>query len=383
MNLTAEVKQIALEVGFDRVGVSDAAPLREAEVVIQERIRAGLMDGLRWFTPERARLATRPPELLPGARSILALAASYLGVRPGPELQPGAPRGRVARYAWGQDYHDVLKELARDVLQRIERLVGRPVAGRLFVDSSPLAERAVAQRAGLGWFGKNTMLLLPGAGSWALLCEAILDVELEPDRPVGKSCGACRRCLDVCPTGALVAPGVLDNARCISFLTIELKERIPRHLRPLLGAWIFGCDDCQEVCPVNRKPLPGRIAALRAYDDEAAFPQLLPLLTLTDEAFRARYRGTAVLRAKRWGLQRNACVALGNAGDPVAIPALARIVADESTHPIVREHATWALGRFPQRAARHALERAWVALPDTAEAAPLREELGLALDGAT
>ncbi|MDQ3699688.1 MAG: tRNA epoxyqueuosine(34) reductase QueG [Chloroflexota bacterium] len=383
MNLTDEVKRIAQEVGFDRVGVSDAAPLYEAEVVIQERIRAGMMDGLRWFTPERARLATRPQELLPGATSILALAASYLGVRPIPEPQPGVPRGRVARYAWGQDYHDVLKELARDVLFRIERLVGRPVAGRIFVDSSPLAERAVAQRAGLGWFGKNTMLLLPGAGSWALLCEVILNVELEPDRPVGKSCGACRRCLDVCPTGALVAPGVLDNARCISFLTIELKERIPRHLRPLLGSWIFGCDDCQEVCPVNRKPLPGRIAALRAYDDEVAFPQLLPLLTLTDEAFRERYRGTPVLRAKRWGLQRNACVALGNVGDPVAIPALAGVVADESTHPIVREHATWALGRFPQRAARLALERVWVALPGTVEAAPLREELGFALDRAT
>jgi epoxyqueuosine reductase len=233
------------------------------------------------------------------------------------------------------------------------------VRARIFVDSSPLAERAVAERAGLGWFGKNTMLLLPGAGSWAFLCEVILDLALEPDTPVQKSCGACHRCLDVCPTGALVAPGVLDNRRCISFLTIELKDRIPRHLRPLMGDWIFGCDLCQEVCPVNRKALPARIAALRAYDDEAAYPRLLPLLALDDAGFRARYRGTPVLRAKRWGLQRNVCVALGNNGDPAAVPALAETLLDEGRHPLVREHAAWALGRFAVPAARQALERAW------------------------
>ncbi|HEX2186114.1 MAG TPA: tRNA epoxyqueuosine(34) reductase QueG, partial [Chloroflexota bacterium] len=346
VTLTEAIKGAAREIGFDRVGVSDAEPLREAEAVIQERIGAGYTDGLPWFTAQRARLATRPQELLPGAKSILALAASYLGQRPAPPAVPGRPRGRVARYAWGWDYHDVLKEMARELLGRIEQLAGRPVRGRIFVDSSPLAERAVAQRAGLGWFGKNTMLLLPGAGSWAFLCEIILDLELEPDRPVAKSCGACRRCLDVCPTGALVAPGVLDNRRCISFLTIELRGSIPLELRPLMGTWIFGCDDCQEVCPVNRRPLPGRIAALRAYDDEAAYPELLPLLRLSEAEFRTRYRGTPLLRAKVWGLQRNVCVALGNAGDPAAIGPLAEVLADEDRHPVVREHAAWALERL-------------------------------------
>lgn len=377
MDLTQDIKAAAYMLGFDRVGVSDAAPLREAEAAIQLRLAQGHMDGLRWFTPERARLATRPQELLPGAQSIVALAASYLGQRPAPASQRGQPRGKIARYAWGQDYHDVLKELARALVARIEEIAARPIKARIFVDSSPLAERAVAERAGLGWFGKNTMLLLPGAGSWAFLCEVMLDLALEPDQPVKKSCGACHRCLDVCPTGALVAPGVLDNPRCISFLTIELKESIPRHLRPLMGSWVFGCDDCQEVCPVNRRPLPARIAALRAYEEDMAFPPLLSLLALSDGEFRARYRGTPVLRAKSWGLQRNACVALGNLGDPMAIPALAGVLRNEAQHLLVREHAAWALGRFPDHAARRALAAAWPAADAT-----LRQELSLALEHA-
>jgi epoxyqueuosine reductase len=377
MSLKEDIRAAAWELGFDRVGVSDASPLVEAEAAIRQRIADGHLDGLAWFTPERAGLATRPHQLLPGAQSILALAASYLGQRAAPEPVPGNPRGRVARYAWGRDYHDVLKELARELVERIERLVGRPVSARIFVDSSPLAERAVAQRAGLGWFGKNTMLLLPGASSWAFLCEVILDVELEPDTPVGKSCGACTRCLDVCPTGALVVPGVLDTPRCISFLTIELRDRIPRHLRPLMGDWVFGCDECQEVCPVNRKALPARIAALRAYDDDAAFPRLIPLLEMTDVAFRTRYRGTPLFRTKSWGVQRNACVALGNSGDEAAVPVLARALLNEERHPLVREHAAWALGRFQSSTARRALEQAWGGLREDEEA--LREEIEAAL----
>ena len=377
--LTQDVKAAALDVGFDRAGVSDASPLADAERAIQQRIAEGHMDGLTWFTAQRAHLATHPESLLPGARSIVALAASYLGQREAPPAVPGQPRGRVARYAWGRDYHDVIKELACELVDRVERIAGHPVRARIFVDSSPLAERAVAQRAGLGWFGKNTMLLLPGAGSWAFLCELILDLPLEPDAPVRKSCGACTRCLDVCPTGALVAPGVLDNASCISFLTIELRDRIPRALRPKMGAWIFGCDDCQEVCPVNRKALPSRIAALRAYDDEAAFPRLAPLLQLDAASFRSRYRGTPITRAKWWGLQRNACVALGNAADPATIPLLRDVVLDAAGHSLVREHAAWALGRFQTAGARAALEDARRSADRHPE---LALEVELALDGA-
>ena len=378
--LTQDVKAAAYDLGFDRAGISDATPLHDAEAAIQTRIADGHMDGLKWFTPERAHLATHPEALLPGAQSIVALTASYLGQMEAPPLEPGAPRGRIARYAWGSDYHDVLKELAHDLALRIERIAGRPVRARVFVDSSPLAERAVAERAGLGWFGKNTMLLLPGAGSWAFLCELILDLPLEPDVPLRKSCGACSRCLDVCPTGALVAPGVLDTPRCISFLTIELRDRIPRALRPLMGSWIFGCDDCQEVCPVNRRALPARIAALRAYDPERAYPQLIPLLELDDGAFRAAFRRTPVMRAKSWGMQRNVCVALGNSGDEAAVPALSEALQAEGRHPLVREHAAWALGRIGGNAARRALDAVYAAA--SVDDGALREELSLALDRA-
>jgi epoxyqueuosine reductase len=203
---------------------------------------------------------------------------------------------------------------------------------------------------------------------------------LEPDVPVLKSCGACTRCLDVCPTRALVAPGVLDTPRCISFLTIELRDRIPRGLRPLMGSWIFGCDDCQEVCPVNRRALPARIAALRAYDVERAYPRLLPLLALDDAGIRAAYRHTPVLRAKSWGLQRNVCVALGNSGDPAAVLPLSAVLLDPERHAIVREHAAWALARIGTAPARRALERAW-GERDPADVA-LGGELELALERA-
>jgi epoxyqueuosine reductase len=375
--LTLEIKQAAYALGFDRAGVSDATPLADAETVIRARIAAGHMDGLTWFTPERAHLSTQPQSLLPGAQSILALAVSYLGHRRAPPVVPGDPRGRVARYAWGRDYHDVLKELAHELVGEITRIAGRKVRARFFVDSSPLAERAVAHRAGIGWFGKNTMLLLPGAGSWAFLCELILDVPLAPDVPVAKSCGACTRCLDICPTGALVAPGVLDTPRCISFLTIELRARIPPALRPSMGNWIFGCDECQDVCPVNRKALPARIASLRAYDDDSAFPRLLPLLELNDAEFRRKFRGTPLLRAKSWGLQRNVCVALGNAADPGTIWALRRVLLDDERHPLVREHAAWALGRFAEPEARTALRDAWERRPNLDAATAGEVELAL------
>lgn len=381
MSLTEDVKAAALELGFDRAGISDTQPLVEAEAAILKRIADGHMDGLRWFTAERAYLATRPQQLLPGAKSIVALAASYLGHAEPPAEQPGKPRGRIARYAWGLDYHDVLKDLARTLVERIGQLAGRTVLARVFVDSSPLAERAVAQRAGLGWFGKNTMLLLPGAGSWAFLCEVIVDLELEPDRPVKKSCGACHRCLDVCPTGALVAPGVLDNSRCISFLTIELKGRIAPAFRPQMGRWIFGCDDCQDVCPVNRRALPARIQALRPYAEDAAYPELLPMLAMDDASFRQRYRRTPVLRAKLWGMQRNACIALGNAADSEAAPVLAGVLLDSARHPLVREHAAWALGRLGDAGggdSRRVLRFAWTAAPPD-----LRREIEAALDGST
>ena len=223
------------------------------------------------------------------------------------------------------------------------------------MDDGPMNDRAAAERAGVGWFGKNTNILTPSHGSWVFLGQVVTDLELEPDKPLLKTCGACVRCIDACPTGAIVAPYVIDNTKCISFLTIELRGPIPRELRPLVGDWVFGCDICQDVCPVNRKAQASLEPAFRQRHDFAA-PQLIPLLDMDDEGFRERFRNSPIKRAKRAGLQRNVCVALGNIGDPAAVPALVRALG--SADALVRTHAAWALGRIGGSEAVEALERA-------------------------
>jgi epoxyqueuosine reductase len=244
------------------------------------------------------------------------------------------------------------------------------VEGRIYVDDGPVLDRAVAERAGLGWFGKNTCILTPGYGSWVFLGEVITGLELEADQPLKKSCGLCLRCLEACPTGAIVAPYILDNRRCISFLTIENRGPIPRELRPLVGDWLFGCDICQEVCPVNRKASPAREPAFMGVRTSRL--ELVPLLRMGDGEFSERFRASPIRRAKRLGLQRNACVVLGNLGDPSAVPALARVLREGE--PLLRAHAAWALGRLGGRARRHLSE----ALKMEGEPA-VREEIEAAL----
>ena len=364
MTLSSNLKEIAHGHGFDVVRIADATPLVDAARSMHARLVFGHLDGMPWLTHERIDLATTPQLLLQGAKSFISLGISYLGVRERPPSVPGNPRGRIARYAWGRDYHDVLKELTIQVRDDLIRAFAQPVRSRIFVDSSPLAERAVAERAGTGWFGKNTMILTPGVGSFTLLTTILVDVELEPDAPLGKSCGSCTRCITACPTGALVAPGVLDAPTCISFHTIENRGNIPPELRHRFGDWIFGCDDCQEVCPVNRRAIEGRLASLRAYQDDDAFPALHQLLVLDDQQFRARYRGSAVTRTKRRGLVRNACVALGNLRDETSVGPLLSVVRDPSTDAMIRGHAAWAVGRIGGREARTGLERASKAIGD-------------------
>ena len=373
-SLTARVKALAREVGFDLAGVTTAEPFEREEAATVARVRSGMMDGLPWFTEARARLACRPRELLPDARSVIALAAGYYtGAFP---IQDGhdAPRGKVARYAWGRDYHAVLHKKLRAFVGTLPDIAGRPVRARLFVDTSPLAERAVAARAGIGWYGKNTNVLTRELGSWVFLASVITDLELEPDAPLRKSCGRCAACIPACPTGALT-PYTLDNRRCISYLTIECRGAIPRELRPLIGTWVFGCDICQEVCPVNRSARHATTSYFAAPAVDRALPELLPLLALTEEEFAARFRGTAVTRAKRRGLARNVCVALGNIGDPAATPALVRALRLDS-EPLVRGHAAWALGRIGGPDAEAALRAALASEAD----ASVREEIEAALD---
>jgi epoxyqueuosine reductase len=339
VDLPQELRELAYAQGFSACGFAAAEELTEAGRIATERTQAGLMDGLPWYTEERVRQAADPRRTLPDARAIVALAFPY--AHPTDEAPVGPARGRVAAYALGPDYHQLLRERMQPLLALLKAHGHR---ARTFVDHGRLLERAVAERAGIGWFGKNTNILTVAEGSWVLLAEIVTDAPLPPDPPLKKSCGQCTACIPACPTGALT-PYALDNRRCISFLTIELRGPIPRELRPLMGNWIFGCDLCQTSCPVNSRKRSGDPAELAYYQDLVdPHPVLIELLALDDQAFRERFRFSAVWRTRRAGLLRNAAVALGNAGDGSAIPALARALRDRE--PLVRGHAAWALGRL-------------------------------------
>ena len=351
-DLEWQVKEYARELGFDLVGIASADHLSEDRDVALDRLREGLMDGLPWYTESRVERGCDPEALLPGARSIIAVGMSYLTLEDEGD-EPG-PQGKVARYSWGDDYHSVMKERLKALVEGLSQRLSTSIQARWYVDDGPMLDRAVAQRAGTGWFGKNTNTLTSSHGSWVFLGQVITNLELEPDPPLKKTCGSCVRCIDACPTGAIVAPYVIDNSLCISYLTIENRGTIPRRLRPLMYDWVFGCDICQDVCPVNIKA---------AYTVEQAFQKkrfatldLVALLELTEEEFRGRFRGSPIKRAKRTGLQRNACVALGNAADPAAVPALVRALREGE--PIVRGHAAWALGRLGGPEATRALASA-------------------------
>jgi epoxyqueuosine reductase len=360
----SEVKAIvvgyALEVGFDLVRVASAEEFTEDRSITLERLRAGLMGGLPWYTEARVRRGTSPQELLPGARSIICLGVNY-HQPDGPASPPEIAAGKVARYARGRDYHKPMKKWMRDYVEGLRALLETPVAARWYVDDGPMLDRAAARRAGLGWTGKNTNLLTSGLGSWVFLGQVITDLAIEADAPLMKSCGACVRCIDACPTGAIVAPYTIDNARCISYLTIENRGPIPAELRPQMQDWVFGCDICQDVCPVNRKAFPSdsnRRSTEGFAQAGLEYLELVGLLEMSEEEFRRQFQGTPILRAKRPGLQRNACVALGNRRDPAAVPALRRALVNGDA--LVRGHAAWALGRIGTAEARLALDRAWL-----------------------
>ncbi|HLU65341.1 MAG TPA: tRNA epoxyqueuosine(34) reductase QueG [Kofleriaceae bacterium] len=375
--LTAAVLEEARALGFHRVGVARAEPSRRYRA-FEEWLGRGMHGDMSYLaTPEHRVGRADVRALLAGARSAVVVALAYdAGVVPAARLA-GGPRGEVARYARGRDYHALMKWRLRDLADRLSERVGRPVAARPCVDTAPVLERDLAERAGLGFIGKNALLIAPGAGSYLLLGELLLDVELAPTGPEGEAparCGTCRACLEACPTGAFVGPHVLDARRCISYLTIEHRGAIPRELREAIGTRVFGCDVCQEVCPFNaaapaRTGGDAEIAALA--DLERSAPDLVRLLSMGPARWRRFVGKTPLRRAGRDGLLRNACVALGNAGDRSAIPTLtAALTGDRS--PLVRGHAAWALGRL---GARTALESALPAERDPS----VREEIEAAL----
>jgi epoxyqueuosine reductase len=350
------LQELALEAGLVVVGVTSAEPFPETERVVIDRIRQGHLAGLSWFTEERARFSADPGNLHPRARSVVSVGLPDWQ----PDLQPptdGVPRGRISRYAWGSDYHKTLRVRMKRFHGLLEAELQRPIEARLLVDTARIVDRAVAVRAGLGWYGKNTMVLVPGYGSWVLLGELIVDVELEPDAPLRPRCGRCTACLYACPTGALLAPYTLHVPRCISFLTIELRGPIPAELRPLLGNWVFGCDLCQDICSYTAAARPVVDPEVRPERIEHCFPSLEWLLRMTEEEFRRVYRGRAVLRAKRSGLARNAAVALGNTGQQSDLALLEEVLTRHDV-PLVRGHAAWAVARIDHDAAGRMLETA-------------------------
>lgn len=290
---------------------------------------------LRRHLPLRADLRG----VLPGARSVICVALPYPGV-----IEGESTVGWVARYARGADYHEVVSGLLQQLWAEVSQR-DTAAQGRIFVDAGPLPERELARRAGLGWVGKHGCLIHQQLGSRFVLGEILTTLELTLSTPLSGACGNCHRCLDACPTGALVAPGVVDARRCLSYLTIEHKGPIPRELRPLLGTRLFGCDNCQDACPYNR--LAPVDTSLLAPTCDLLAPELCDLLAKSPEAFARRFRGTPFARAKRRGLLRNACVALGNLGEGRAVPALTTALQD--AEPLIRGHAAWALGRLGQR----------------------------------
>lgn len=344
-NLKESIRNQALHLGFDVVGFAPAQRAPRAADYFNW-LEQGRHGDMAWLARDPERRAD-PQRVLPGSRSMVIAGLSYFVADPPGELWNDPLRGRIARYAWGRDYHDVVLPMLKELALFIEKDLGRAVASRAYVDTGPVLERDHAARAGMGFIGKNSLLIHPKMGSYLFLGEILTDLDLEFDAPATEpvgTCGSCRRCQDICPTHAFPAPYILDSRLCISYLTIELKAAIPVELRPLMKNWIYGCDECQAVCPwVKQYAQPGAQRFL-AFDPDRFAPRLTDLMQLDDAGFRDRYGDTPIVRTKRRGLLRNAAVALGNARDASALPALEKALAD--SEPLIRDHARWAMDRI-------------------------------------
>ena len=332
----AGVKARARELGFEVCGVTSADPSRHA-AFYREWIAEGKAGEMSWLGREPER-RTDPRVVLPGARSVIVAGLNYWQPQP-------KGRGRIARYALGEDYHAILLEKLAAFAADLEESGAQ---ARVYTDTGPVLEKPLAERAGIGWQGKSTMLIHPKLGPWLFLGEIITTLELEPDAPQRDHCGSCSRCITACPTGAITAPYQLDARRCIAYLTIELKGSIPVELRPLIGDRIYGCDECLEVCPWNRFAQRTRETRfLVGPDGDSGRDQLHALLEISAAEFKRRFARSPILRVKRRGLLRNVCVALGNIGTAEDLPALEKAARHEE--PLVREHAEWAMGRIRER----------------------------------
>ena len=349
MSLKQAIKNQARRLGFTLAGVTTPDPPPHL-AVFEHWLEAGRHGEMRYLADERARARRADSRLiLPECKSILVLAAPYANPKSAEAFKEHTqdPVGRMAAYAWGDDYHNVFIPKLQELVNFIEAQVDHPVPNRYYTDTGPLLERDLAQRAGLGWIGKNTCLINPKHGSYFLLAEILLGIELEPDTPfTADHCGTCVRCIEACPTKCILPDRTIDARRCISYLTIELKDDIPEELRPLLGDWVFGCDLCQMVCPWNRFASESGAEAFAPRPDVLR-PHLIRELELTPEAFNRKFKNSPVKRAKRRGYLRNVTVATGNSGDEKVIPALEN--AGKDSEPIVRKHTAWALRQYQNK----------------------------------
>ncbi|GIV18333.1 MAG: epoxyqueuosine reductase [Armatimonadota bacterium] len=344
-SISNAIRAHALSLGFDLVGFAPILPPAHA-LFFRKWLEQGF-HGEMAYLARTADARCDPQQVLPGAKSAVVVGLNYA-----PAVSPGTDdpsRGVFARYALGEDYHPVMEQKLGQLLQFIRQHYPECRA-KIYVDAGPVLERDLAWRAGLGWFGKNTMLINTYRGSYFLLGEILLDVELEYDHPAFGGCGKCNRCIEACPTGAIVAPYVLDARRCISYLTIELRGSIPEEMRSKMGNRIFGCDICQEVCPFNqpRPHAPLRSAPTAeprfAPREVTLTPKLVDLLRMSEEEFRVAFRNSPVKRAKWRGFRRNVAVALGNSKNPEVLPVLQQELQRE-TDPTVHEHLQWAIER--------------------------------------
>ena len=353
ISLTHQILQRAHELGFALVGITPAEQSQTLQRYRDwlENGYAGEMDYLKKHLP----LKEDPRRLLAEAKSVISLAMNYYTLDAPEHLAQDPGRGQISRYAWGDDYHEVIRERLRQFVEFIrQRFAETEPDCRICVDTAPILEREYAQQAKLGWIGKNTNLINWRSGSWYFLAEVLVTTQLAPTtEPLRGSCGTCTRCIEACPTDAIVAPNVLDSRLCISYLTIELKGSIPTELRPKMGNLIFGCDICQEVCPWNSKGTPTTESAFHPREGNLA-PALLSLVNMTQTAFSRRFKGSPIKRAKRRGFLRNVLVAIGNWGARKALPALKIALADDE--PLVRSHAAWAVGQIGGEAAAKLLK---------------------------
>ena len=349
MNLAGQVKQAALDAGFELAGIASAEPSSDY-ARYREWIASGMAGEMTYLTDCRSILREDPRNLLPGAKSILCVGKLYNSSYPYSTRFHDDERAWISRYAWGRDYHDILHNGLLEVVARLREFSGENFEWRICVDTAPLLERSYARLAGLGWIGKNTCLISERHGSWFFLGELLLSLDLVPDSAPPNRCGTCRRCIDACPTRAFTqnADGswALDSRNCISYLTIEKRGAIATDLHPGLGHHVFGCDICQDVCPWNRRE---HFSAVEEFAPRAFAPRLAELARLTEDEFRAMFRNTPVWRTKYRGFIRNVAIAMGNSGQPGFLEPLQRLAA--SGDQVVAEAAAHAISRLETSAA--------------------------------